>query len=102
LNAEEQLISSGCTGTATTVLDYLREALLDPNAHLSTKCPGGTCVSGLMPAYTDGTLTDAEINAIINFMAKLPDLEITEPVAAEEQEPPEEMDNEESGSQLAP
>jgi hypothetical protein len=35
-------------------------------------------------------------------MAKLPDLEITEPVAAEEQEPPEEMDNEESGSQLAP
>lgn len=82
--AEEQLSSSHYMGTANTVLEFLKEALIDPNAHISTECPGGTCSSGLMPSYSDGTLNDAEIDAMINFMAKLPGLEFSEPITVEE------------------
>jgi len=82
--AEAQLSNSHYMGTANTVLEYLKEALVDPNAHISTECPGGTCSSGLMPSYSDGTLNDAEIDAIINFMAKLPGLEFSEPITVDE------------------
>ncbi len=58
--------------------------MLDPNAHISTDCPGGTCSSGLMPSYSDGTLNEAEIDAMINFMARLPGLELSAPIATEE------------------
>ena len=82
--ADAQLSNSHYMGTANTVLEYLKEALVDPNAHISTECPGGTCSSGLMPSYADGNLTEAEIDAMINFMARLPGLEITAPIATEE------------------
>jgi nitrite reductase (NO-forming)/hydroxylamine reductase len=82
--AEEQLSSSHYMGTANTVLEFLKEALVDPNAHISTECPGGTCSPGLMPSYSDGTLNDEEINAMINFMARLPGLEFSEPITVDE------------------
>lgn len=77
LTARQQLTGSDYNGNAENVVEYLQEALFEPNAHLSSDCPGGTCASGLMPTYTDGTLTDAEINAMIKFMAKLPDVEVS-------------------------
>ena len=82
--AGEQLASSDYQGKATTVLEYLREALLEPNAHLSSDCPGGTCAAGLMPAYDDGKITDAEIEAMISFMSQLPGLEVSESVVPQE------------------
>jgi nitrite reductase (NO-forming)/hydroxylamine reductase len=84
--AEEQLSSSHYMGTANTVLEFLKEALVDPNAHISTECPGGTCSPGLMPSYSDGTLNDEEIDAMINFMARLPGLEFSEPITVDEPE----------------
>lgn len=84
IKAEAQLSNSHYMGTANTVLEYLREALVDPNAHISTECPGGTCASGLMPSYADSNLNEAEIDAMINFMARLPGLEITAPIETEE------------------
>ncbi len=80
LTARQQLTGSDYDGNAENVVEYLQEALFDPNAHLSSDCPGGSCPSGLMPSYSDGTLNDAEIDAMINFMARLPGLEITSPV----------------------
>lgn len=84
IKAEAQLSNSHYMGTANTVHEYLREALVDPNAHISTECPGGTCASGLMPSYADSNLNEAEIDAMINFMARLPGLEITAPIETEE------------------
>ena len=84
LTARQQLTGSDYNGNAENVVEYLEEALFDPNAHLSSDCPGGSCSSGLMPSYSDGTLNDAEIDAMINFMARLPGLEITEPIVTEE------------------
>ncbi|HSM25224.1 MAG TPA: nitrite reductase, partial [Anaerolineaceae bacterium] len=84
LTANEQLSNPDYTGNATTVIEYLREALLDPDAHLSSDCPGGTCAAGLMPAYDEGTITDAEIAAMINFMSQLPGLEVTAPQTPQE------------------
>jgi nitrite reductase (NO-forming)/hydroxylamine reductase len=81
--ANALLTSSDYKGTATTVLEYLREALFDPNAHLSSDCPGGTCSPGLMPSYSDSTLNESEIEAMINFMARLPDLELSTPITTE-------------------
>jgi len=84
--AAEQVASPEYEGEAKTVLEYLREALLEPNAHISTNCPGGTCSSGLMPSYAEGTVSDSEINAMISFMSQLPGMEISAPLPVEEPE----------------
>ena len=84
LVAEEQLTSPDYTGNAKTVVEYLREALIKPDVHLSMDCPGGPCSSGLMPSYAEGTVSDAEITAMINFMARLPGMEISSPIVTEE------------------
>ncbi len=84
LTARQQLTGSDYKGKAENVVEYLREAMFDPNAHLSSDCAGGTCAAGLMPSYADGNLKDAEIDAMINFMARLPGLEFTAPIATEE------------------
>ena len=82
--ARQQLTGTEYKGKAENVVEYLREAMFDPNAHIASNCPGGTCASGLMPSYADSNLNEAEIDAMINFMARLPGLEITTPIATEE------------------
>jgi nitrite reductase (NO-forming)/hydroxylamine reductase len=82
--ALQQLTSTDYKGKAENVVEYLREAMFDPNAHLSSDCPGGTCPTGLMPSYADSNLNEAEIDAMINFMARLPDLEFSTPIETEE------------------
>ncbi len=86
LQAQEQLSSSDYSGSAKTVFEYLQEALLNPNAHISANCPGGTCASGLMPSYEDGQINDEELEAMINFMAQLPGLDLSQPIVVEESE----------------
>lgn len=97
VKAEEQLSNPDYAGKATTVFEYLQEALLDPNAHISTDCPGGTCASGLMPSYEGGQINDAEIEAMVNFMTQLPGLEINEPIVVEE---PEESEDSETVAEV--
>jgi nitrite reductase (NO-forming)/hydroxylamine reductase len=82
--ARQQLTNTDYKGKAENVVEYLREAMFDPNAHLSSDCPGGTCPTGLMPSYADSNLNEAEIDAMINFMARLPDLEFSTPIETEE------------------
>lgn len=84
LTARQQLTGTEYNGNAENVVEYLREAMFDPNAHLSSDCPGGACAAGLMPSYADSNLEEAEINAMINFMARLPGLEITAPIVTAE------------------
>jgi nitrite reductase (NO-forming)/hydroxylamine reductase len=82
--ARQQLTNTDYKGKAENVVEYLREAMFDPNAHLSSDCPGGTCPTGLMPSYADSNLNEAEIDAMINFMARLPGLEFSTPIETEE------------------
>ncbi len=82
--ANEEIANPGYKGVAKSVIDYLRESVLDPNAYVSDNCPGGPCSSGLMPSYTDGTLNDSEIDAMVQFLAKLPNMQITEPIQTTE------------------
>ncbi len=46
-----QTMQSGTyTGKATTVEEYLREALLEPDVYISTHCENGPCSAGVMTA----------------------------------------------------
>lgn len=72
--AESRIQSEGYTGSAKTVDKYLNEALIDPNAFLSPDCPTGACPEGLMPSFS-GTLSSQEIQAVVSYLASLPDEE---------------------------
>ncbi len=48
--------------------DYIRESILNPNAVIAPACPTGPCPSGVMPQNFGETLSDGEINAIINYL----------------------------------
>jgi nitrite reductase (NO-forming) / hydroxylamine reductase len=60
-------------GKAKNVDDFLRESLIDPEVFVPVNCPNGACQKGLMPSYADGSLSDMEINAMVQYMAGLPD-----------------------------
>jgi len=59
------------TGSATTVDEYLIEALSAPSAYISPECPTGPCADGLMASIPD-TLSDQEIQAVATYLAGLP------------------------------
>jgi nitrite reductase (NO-forming) / hydroxylamine reductase len=79
--AAAQLNSPGYTGKAKTVEAYLHEALVDPDIFLSPNCPSGACQKGLMPSYADSSLSEMELNAMIQYMAGLPDHAAVSPAA---------------------
>jgi nitrite reductase (NO-forming) / hydroxylamine reductase len=70
--AQQHLDSPNYTGKAKDVRAYLREALLDPDIFVPDTCPNGVCQKGLMPSYADGSLSDTELNAVVQYMAALP------------------------------
>ena len=73
--AAERVQGSGYRGNAKTVEAYLMEALLEPDAFLSPDCSGSPCQKGLMPASLTEALSEAELDAVIGYLAALPDLE---------------------------
>jgi len=77
--AETTIASADYKGNAKTAIDFLKESLLTPDAFVSENCPNGACAAGLMPSYANGTVSDQELNAMVNFLAKLPSTEIAQP-----------------------
>jgi nitrite reductase (NO-forming) / hydroxylamine reductase len=71
--AAAHLTSADYKGKAKNVDDFLRESLIDPEVFVPVNCPNGPCQKGLMPSYADGSLSDMEINAMVQYMASLPD-----------------------------
>lgn len=69
----ERMASGEYTGAATTTEEYLLESIEAPDAFLSPDCPGGACVSGLMPASLAQTLSREELDGIVKYLAALPD-----------------------------
>ena len=86
LIASQQINSPDYEGKAENALAFLHEALLEPDAHLSTDCSGGPCSSGLMPAYTAGSLGEDELEAMVKFMSRLPSQQVAVPSPTEEPE----------------
>jgi nitrite reductase (NO-forming)/hydroxylamine reductase len=72
-DAEAVIASSGYTGAAKTAADFLREAVLQPDAYIAADCGGKACQKGLMPASLGDTLSDQELEAVVGYMLGLPD-----------------------------
>ncbi|MFN3309691.1 MAG: c-type cytochrome, partial [Anaerolineales bacterium] len=72
--AEEYFKSGAYSGKAKTVAEFIQESILDPGAFLAPECPNGPCQAGLMPANFSETLTEEEIQAIVNHLLSLSDL----------------------------
>lgn len=77
--AETTIASADYKGNAKTAIDFLKESLLAPDVFVSENCPNGACAAGLMPSYANGTVSDQELNAMVNVLAKLPSTEIAQP-----------------------
>ncbi len=91
LVASEQIASPDYEGKAKTVSEYLQEALLEPDAHISANCPSGTCSAGLMPTYTEDSLGEKQLEAMVKFMSQLPDQQVTALLPTEEPDTNEEV-----------
>jgi nitrite reductase (NO-forming) / hydroxylamine reductase len=70
--AEATLQDEAYFGKAKSVVDYIREAIVDSDAFVATDCPGGACQKGLMPATLATTLSDNELAAIVSYLKELP------------------------------
>ncbi|MEP0804416.1 MAG: c-type cytochrome [Chloroflexota bacterium] len=68
------LISTGkYTGMAKTAEEYIAESIQSPDAFIAPACPTGPCVKGVMPASLAQTLSADELNAVVKYLASLPD-----------------------------
>jgi nitrite reductase (NO-forming)/hydroxylamine reductase len=74
--AQEYLDSGEYTGTADSAIDFIRESILEPDAFIPTDCPGGHCQPGQMPASLKDLLKKNELEAIVQYLAGLPDATI--------------------------
>lgn len=71
--AKDALADAAYTGAAKTVVEFIRESILEPDVYLSKGCPGGTCQKGLMPASLGKTLSDQELATIVGYLTGLPE-----------------------------
>lgn len=63
------LLESGAyIGKANSVASYLREAILEPDAFISSNCGGSPCQKGIMPASLGQGLTPQELEAVIQYL----------------------------------
>ena len=54
-----------------TVEEYLHQSIVDPNADIAPVCPLGECPANVMPPNFAETLSEEEINAIVDYLASL-------------------------------
>ncbi|PKN83341.1 MAG: nitrite reductase [Chloroflexi bacterium HGW-Chloroflexi-8] len=74
--AKARLDSGDYIGKATSVKDYIREALNLPDAYLSPDCGGTVCPAGLMSPTLIDALSNGEVEAIIEYLEHLPNSEL--------------------------
>jgi len=80
--AEERIKATDYKGKAKNAVDYIRESITDPDVYVVPECPGGPCQKGQMPPTLAQMLSPAELDAIVSYLAGLPE-------AAAEMAPPE-------------
>ena len=69
--AEQTLASAEYTGSATDVEGYLREAIVNPSAHLVPGAMFSAEGTSFMPNTYPDTLTDEQIDQLVAFLATL-------------------------------
>ncbi len=70
--ALQTMQSANYTGKATTVEEYLKESLLEPDLYISTKCSNSPCPAGVMTASLAQSLTPEELAAVIEYLKQPP------------------------------
>ena len=73
--AAERIDSKEYTGQAENVDEYMEEALLEPDDYLAPDCGGNPCQKGLMPPSLSEALSETELDAVMAYLAALPDYE---------------------------
>ncbi len=58
-------------GKATTVEQYIRESILNPNAYVVPQCPTGPCPQGVMIQNFEQQISSAELEALIGYLMTL-------------------------------
>ena len=69
--AAQRIQDPNYKGAAKTAVDYIRESITNPDAFIVPECPSGPCMKGQMPNLS-GALSDAELEAIVQYLAALP------------------------------
>jgi nitrite reductase (NO-forming)/hydroxylamine reductase len=69
----ERLENGEYTGDAEDIAAYLHESLVDPDAFIAPECPAGNCQAGLMPVSIGTNLSSEELQAIVDYLAALPE-----------------------------
>jgi len=70
----EVLLDSGeYNGTADSLNAYIQESVTSPDTFISPDCPTGPCVPGLMPSNLGDLLSSSELQAVIDYLASLPE-----------------------------
>jgi len=49
----------------------IRQAILDPDAVIASDCPSGPCSPGIMPQNFSATLSEQQIDDLVNFLSEL-------------------------------
>ena len=65
------LASGEYRGSAATVEEYLLESIVNPDVYLASDCNGVPCQAGQMPSGFGDMYSEAELNAMVQFMAAL-------------------------------
>ncbi len=79
--AAQRLQDPNYKGKAKDPAGYIRESIVEPDAYIAPECPSGPCMKGQMPNLS-GMLSEAELNAIVQYLAALPSEEVAAPVEA--------------------
>lgn len=58
-------------GKATTVEEYIRESILNPNAFVVAQCPTGPCPKGVMIQNFKDQISEPELEALIGYLMTL-------------------------------
>lgn len=70
---ELTLKSDSYNGKAETAAEFLREAIINPDIYIAPDCNGNPCQQGLMPDTLGETLSDAEIDAAVEYLLAPPE-----------------------------
>jgi nitrite reductase (NO-forming)/hydroxylamine reductase len=71
--AADHLALSEYSGSAKNAEEYVQESILDPAKFITPNCPAGPCQAGLMPATFKDSLNKEELQAVVKYLAALPD-----------------------------
>lgn len=51
--------------------EYIHQSIIDPNAFIVPQCPAGPCSPNLMPQTFGSTLSEAELNGLVQYLLTL-------------------------------